>query len=125
MDRRHADQQRLGCQRRSIFREVVSRSEYSNIMGARDIKIGTLADAARWTKRALAAAISTPRGSPERRAKLEELIQATTRARFLAEAYKGELAVELRVALRAAEIVLDRIRSDDPAGSPRHQASES
>ncbi len=93
-------------------------------MGARDIKIGTLADAARWTKRALAAAISTPRGSPERRAKLEELIQATTRARFLAEAYKGELAVELRVALRAAEIVLNRIRSDAPTGSPRHQASE-
>ncbi len=94
-------------------------------MAARDIKIGTLADAARWTRAALAAAISTPKGSPERRAKLEDLIQATTRARFLAEAYKGDLAVELRVALRAAEIVLDRIKSNDPSvGSPRHYASE-
>ncbi len=91
-------------------------------MGTRDIKIGTIADAARWTKQALAAVVSTPAGSAERRAKLEDLIRATERARALAEAYKGERAAELRVALRAAEIVLDRIRSGASTGSPRHHS---
>ena len=90
-------------------------------MAARDIKIGTITDAARWTRHALAAVMSTPKGSPERRAKLDDLIQATTRARVLADAYHGKLAVELRITLWAAEAVLDRVKSGAPAGSARHQ----
>jgi hypothetical protein len=92
-------------------------------MGVKDIKIGTLADAARWTRRALLAVMRTPSGSPERQAKLDDLIQATARARFLAEAYDGKLAVELRITLRVAEIVLARVKSGTPSGSPRHQTS--
>jgi len=112
---RHADILHLGADRAPV--------RYSQPMGVKDIKIGTLADAARWTRRALLAAMRTPSGSPERQAKLDDLIQATTRARFLAEAYDGKLAVELRVTLRVAEIVLARVKSGAPAGSPRHQTS--
>lgn len=77
-------------------------------MGARDLKIGTILDAAGWSIDALAAT-ATPAGSPERRAKIVELSGAVQRGKVVAEAYDGKLAPEIRLALRVAEWGLGRL----------------
>lgn len=83
-------------------------------MNARSIQMGTIIDAIAWAKSTLLVVVATPRGSPQRRAKLDELARATVKARELADAYQGNLAMELKLALRVAEMGLARFRIGSP-----------
>jgi len=80
--------------------------------------MGAIIDAIAWAKSTLFVVIGTEKGSPQRRAKLDELARATVKARELADAYQGDLAIELRFALRMAEMGLDRFRIRPPGASP-------
>lgn len=87
-------------------------------VNARDIRMGTIADAISWVKHTVLVVVATPSGSPERRAKLDELSRATATARKLADGYEGRLSMELKIALRVAEFALARLTqqfSPDPA----------
>lgn len=75
-------------------------------MGTRDLKIGTILDGVRWMRSCAHAVLATPAGSTERRARLAELTMATTRARVIAQEYRGKMAPELRMAIRVAEATL-------------------
>ncbi len=86
-------------------------------VSARNVKMGTVVDAVRWAKHTMLVVIGTPSGSPERRAKLDELVRATARARALADDYKGSLAIELRLALHAAEVGLRRLQGASVAST--------
>lgn len=79
-------------------------------MSARNLRVGTILDTLAWVGDGLAA-LRTPRGSPQRRAKLEEIGAATTKARIAAESYRGRFAPEVRVALQVAELGVQRARS--------------
>lgn len=75
-------------------------------MGARDVKFGSIMDAAAWAKAGLFAVLGTPRGSPERKARLDEITLGVTQARVMADGYQGRLAPELRLATQIAEVGL-------------------
>jgi hypothetical protein len=80
-------------------------------VAARDIKIGTAMDAVAWARRVILAAATTPPGSPERRRKLDEIALGVARARQAADAYRGRMAAEIRIAVSVVELGLDRLRS--------------
>lgn len=84
-------------------------------MGARDVKLGTVADALAWLRDAAAVALGTPSGSPERARKLDELTHALGRAKASAAGYRGKMADEIRLGVQAAEIVVKRVRGDSTA----------
>lgn len=84
-------------------------------MGARDVKLGTVADALAWLRDAAAVALGTPSGSPERARKLDELTHALGRAKASADGYRGKMADEIRLGVQAAEIVVKRVRGDSTA----------
>ena len=86
-------------------------------MGTRDLKIGTILDGMKWMRSCAYAVIATPSGSPERRARLAELTMATTRARIMAEDYRGKMAPELRMAIRMAEATLHLLGEKKAGGS--------
>lgn len=81
-------------------------------MGARDVKLGTVADALAWLRDAAAVTLGTPPGSPERVKKLDDLVGALGRAKASAAGYHGKMADEIRLGVQAAEIVVRRIRGD-------------
>lgn len=86
-------------------------------MGARDVKLGTVADALAWLRDAAAVALGTPPGSPERARKLGELAHALGRAKTSVAGYQGKMADELRLGVQAAEIVIRRVRGDVEASN--------
>lgn len=90
-------------------------------MSARDVTVGSILDAARWVKDAVVAATTSPPGSPERLAKLDQLAVATSRARIVADA-RGGASRGLQIALRAAELGIDYLKK--PSG-PRGRHARS
>lgn len=84
-------------------------------MGARDVTIGSIFDAARWLKDAYDVARRTPQGSPERLAKLDQLAAATSRARIVADASSGRMSTPIQVALRAAELGIGYLKTPNRA----------
>ncbi len=80
-------------------------------MGARDVTIGAIFDGARWLKGAIDVARQTPPGSDERMAKLNQLAIATSRARVMADASGGKVSAGIGIALRAAELGIDYLRT--------------
>jgi hypothetical protein len=90
-------------------------------MGTRDIKIGTILDGMRWMRSCAFSLLSTPSGSPERRARLFELTMATAKARAMAETYRGKMAPELRLAIGVAEAALRHF--GERAGEPGSRGS--
>jgi hypothetical protein len=84
-------------------------------MGARDVKLGTVADALAWLRDAAAVTLSTPPGSPERARKLDDLARALGRAKQSAAEYRGKMADEIQLGVQAAEIIVRRMRGDGNA----------
>lgn len=94
-------------------------------MGAREVKLGTVADALAWLRDAAAVAMSTPPGSPERAQKLNELAIVLDRAKTSAAGYRGKMADEIRLGVQAAEIVVKRVRGDVRARAENSEDSRS
>jgi hypothetical protein len=96
-------------------------------MTAGDVRIGTILRTMSWAKDAIAAVAATPPGSPERRRKLDEISVAVARIRQLADAHRGKMAAEIRLAVSVIELGLGRLRpattSVDPA-NPGNQAKK-
>ncbi len=86
-------------------------------MDYREIKVDSVMKAIKWAKHTLLVVVSTPSGSPERRAKLDELARATSRARELASSYRGKLSTELQVGLQMTEMALARFRLSPEAAA--------
>ncbi len=70
-----------------------------------------------WASGCLRAMTTTPSGSPERRAALEELRRATVRARQVVDQHEGRIPDLVRALLRMAELGLTRaVRSESTSG---------
>lgn len=84
-------------------------------MGVQDLKIGSVVGALRWLGSASAALLSTPPGSAERRARLDELARVVAQVRSLADARPGKFGAEVKLALHVADVLLERIRRSEGA----------
>lgn len=94
-------------------------------MGVRDLSLGSVGDALAWLRSAMVAVTTTPSGSVERQARLDELASAVTRARVVLEAKPGKFGSELRLALHATEVLLARLRGPVASGAPGSPAPPS
>lgn len=93
-------------------------------MGARDVKLGTVADALAWLRDAAAVTLGTPPGSQERVQKLDELTLALGRAKVSVAGYRGKMADEIRLGVQMAEIVVKRVRGDSTAHTSEAASSD-
>jgi hypothetical protein len=93
-------------------------------MGARDVTLGSIFDAAKWVKDAVAVARRSPPGSPERNAKLDQLAMVAVRARVEADSRRGGASTGLQIILRCAEAGIDYLKNPSKPRGRHAQASD-
>lgn len=79
-------------------------------MPVESVTLAAVIDAISEAKASLLIAIASPPRSAQRAAELGRLYQLATAARLLADAYRGRLAMDAKVALRVAELGYERLR---------------